>query len=136
MLDKILSGGITGIFKGAADIVDRFVQSPDERAKIMVDLRALEVRETEAITKAASAAIVMEAKSDDPWVRRARPTFLWLMYAILIINFGVIPLINAGTGSDLKPIDLPEKLYWLFGSGYLGYTGARGWDKMIKGKFK
>ncbi len=25
--------------------------------------------------------------------------------------------------------EMPESLWWLFGAGYLGYTGARSFDK-------
>ena len=28
---------------------------------------------------------------------------------------------------------IPEELWWLFGTGYLGYTGARSFDKRRKG---
>jgi hypothetical protein len=30
---------------------------------------------------------------------------------------------------------IPEEMWWLFGAGYLGYTGTRGFEK-IKGKAK
>lgn len=33
----------------------------------------------------------------------------------------------AGFGSLLAAI--PDDLWWLFGAGYLGYTGARMWEK-------
>jgi hypothetical protein len=29
---------------------------------------------------------------------------------------------------------IPETLWWMFGTGYLGYTGARSFDKMKLGK--
>jgi hypothetical protein len=32
-------------------------------------------------------------------------------------------------GADLKPMTLDEELYYLFGGGFLGYTGARTWEK-------
>ena len=73
----------------------------------------------------------------DPWITRARPTFLYVMYALLL---GVIPAgliaavrpqmaqaIAAGMAAYLTAI--PEPLYALFGTGYLGYTVAREWGK-------
>lgn len=74
---------------------------------------------------------------DDPWIRRARPTFLYVIYALLLwaIPMGIIGAIRpemaqamaAGAGAWLNA--LPEPLYALFGTGYLGYTAARAWGK-------
>ncbi|WP_294234239.1 3TM-type holin [uncultured Sphingomonas sp.] len=73
----------------------------------------------------------------DVWTRRARPSFLYVMYALLLwsIPMGVLagwrPAMAAamirGMGSYLAAI--PEPLYALFGTGYLGYTAAREWGK-------
>lgn len=133
-LETIIKGGLSGILGGITDIVDRFVQTPEEKAKALIELRQLEVRETEAIVAATSAAITAEASSDDPWVRRARPTFLYLMYLIMGWNFIGLPLAQFVLGMELQPIDLPSDLYYLFGAGYLGYVGARTWDKNKGGK--
>lgn len=73
----------------------------------------------------------------DPWIRRARPTFLYVMYALLLwaIPMGVIAGIWPGTaqamirGMSAYFNGLPEPLYALFGTGYLGYTAARAWGK-------
>ena len=74
---------------------------------------------------------------DDPWTRRARPTFLYVMYVLLL---GALPVgliaaarpdaaaaIARGMAAYLAAI--PEPLYALFGTGYLGYTVAREWGK-------
>lgn len=73
----------------------------------------------------------------DVWTRRARPSFLYVMYALLLwsIPMGVLagwrPAMAAamirGMASYLAAI--PEPLYALFGTGYLGYTAAREWGK-------
>lgn len=62
-------------------------------------------------------------RSEDPYVRRARPTFLWLMYLILFVNYLILPVIGK------IPVNLPEALYWLFGSAFLGYSAFRSVDK-------
>ena len=76
-------------------------------------------------------------RPDDPWTRRARPTFLYVIYALLLwaIPVGLLsaldPAMGAaiarGTAAYLHAI--PEPLYALFGTGYLGYTAARAWGK-------
>jgi len=75
--------------------------------------------------------IMEETRSEDPYVRRVRPTFLYLFYAIVLVNFVIIPFLGAIhvlSGTISYPV-LPEELYWLFGSAYLGYAGFRSWDK-------
>ena len=128
-VDTIIRGGVSGIIGGVADLIDRFVQTPEEKAKAIIELRQLEVRELEAITAATSQAIAAEAGSGDPYVRRSRPTFLYLIYIILFWNFLLLPLAQFATGQPLNPIALPTDLYYLFGAGFLGYVGARTWDK-------
>ena len=128
-LESVLKGGLSGLVGGVADIVGRFVITPDEKAKALIELRALEVRETEVIVSSAASAVKAEAESPDPWVRRARPTFLYIMYVVLVWNFILLPITQLLTSIPLHPIDLPSDLYYLFGAGYLGYVGARTWDK-------
>ena len=133
VLDNIVTGGITGLAKGAADIIDRFVQTPEEKAQALKELREIEERESKTLLEATHGVIKAEASSEDPYVRRARPTFLYLMYAVIAFNFILVPILHMGIElwgkTPFTPLDIPEELYWLFGSGYLGYAGARTWDK-------
>lgn len=86
-------------------------------------------------------AILAEAQSEDPWTSRARPSFLYVMYVMILagIPMGVLYVFNPaaalGIASGLKMWleAIPEALYTLFGVGYLGYAGMRGMEK-IKGK--
>ncbi len=73
----------------------------------------------------------------DPWVSRARPAFLYVMYALLLwsIPIGVIAAVSPATAAAMARgmgaylAAIPEPLYALFGTGYLGYTAARAWGK-------
>jgi len=77
----------------------------------------------------------------DPWTARARPTFLYVMYALLLwtIPMGMVAAISPevaaamirGMAAYLAAI--PEPLYALFGTCYLGYTVAREWGKAKAG---
>jgi hypothetical protein len=77
----------------------------------------------------------------DSWTRRARPTFLYVMYAMILwaIPMSLVAAFDparaaamtAAIGAYLEAI--PEPLYTLFGTGYLGYTVMRQWGK-VKGK--
>ena len=85
-------------------------------------------------------AIVAEAQSSDPWTSRARPSFLYMMYALVLwsIPMGLIaaadPTMAKGIADGMTAYlrGIPEELYALFGTGYLGYTAARTWGK-VKG---
>jgi hypothetical protein len=73
----------------------------------------------------------------DPFTRRARPTFLYVMYVLLLaaIPVGLLAAIRPAaaqaiaTGMRAYFGAIPEPLYALFGTGYLGYTVAREWGK-------
>jgi hypothetical protein len=92
------------------------------------------------LLRAQLAIIAAEGASADPLTRRARPLFLYVMYLLLLaaLPVGVIAAVRPGlaaaisTGMAAYFHALPEPLYALFGTGYLGYTAARQWGK-IKG---
>lgn len=77
------------------------------------------------------------AEVPDPFTARARPAFLYVMYALLLgaLPVGVLAAVRPalaaaftrGMAAYLGAI--PEPLYALFGTGYLGYTVARSWGK-------
>jgi len=76
----------------------------------------------------------------DRWTLRARPAFLYVMYGLLLwsVPLGLIggarPNVAAAIVRAMRAYfeALPEPLYALFGTGYLGYTAARTWGK-VKG---
>ncbi len=73
----------------------------------------------------------------DIWTRRARPAFLYVIYTLLLWSIpmgliaGIDPDMAAAITSGMHAYlnALPEPLYALFGTGYLGYTAARAWGK-------
>lgn len=82
-------------------------------------------------------AIVAEAQSADPWTSRARPSFLYVMYVMILaaIPFGALyafkPEVAMQVAAGVKAwlAAIPSEMWWLFGAGYLGYTGARMFEK-------
>ena len=123
-----------------ASMIDKIIPDPQARERAKLELLRLEgTQEMEAI-QARLAAIVAEAQSSDPWTSRARPSFLYVMYVMLLcaLPMGVLAAFNPSTAKEIASgmnaylNGLPEPLYALFGTGYLGYTAARQWGK-IKG---
>jgi len=84
--------------------------------------------------------IIAEAQSSDPYVSRARPSFLYLMYGMILLALpmGLLSAFSPSTAAAMNAgiraylASLPDALYTLFGTGYLGYTAARQWGK-VKG---
>lgn len=73
----------------------------------------------------------------DRWITRARPGFLYVLYVLLLwaIPVGLIGAIRPRMAHDMAEAmgaylaGLPDALYALIGSAYLGYTAARQWGK-------
>ena len=78
-----------------------------------------------------------EPKTLDPWVSRARPTFLYVIYVMILwaIPMSLIAAMRPAIARDMTAgiaaylAAIPEPLWALFGTGYLGYTAARSWGK-------
>ena len=128
---------IEGIIGPIAKLIDKIIPDPEARDRAKLELLKLEGgQEMEAI-KAQMSAILAEAQSTDPWTSRARPSFLYVMYALLLwsIPMGLIaavqPDMAAGIAKGMNAYlaGIPEPMWALFGTGYLGYTAARAWGK-------
>ncbi|HEY9580451.1 MAG TPA: holin family protein [Rhizorhapis sp.] len=122
-----------GLIGPVAKIIDKIIPDPDARDKAKLELLKLEGSQEMEAMKTQLSAILAEAQSVDPWTSRARPSFLYVMYALLLwsVPMGLIAAarpemaeaIAHGMNAYLNGI--PESLYALFGTGYLGYTAAR-----------
>lgn len=123
-----------------ASLIDKIIPDKDARAKAKLELLKLEGAHELQSIEARLSAIVAEANSTDPWTSRARPSFLYVMYVLLLtaLPMGVLAAFSPTTATDIAAGmnaylgGLPEPLYALFGTGYLGYTAARQWGK-VKG---
>ena len=115
---------------------------PDKAARDKAKLDLLELQGSQEMQQIQTqlSAIVAEANSKDPWTSRARPSFLYVMYVMILwaLPMGVLSAFRPDTARDIASGmnaylgGLPEPLYTLFGTGYLGYTAMRQWGK-IKG---
>jgi hypothetical protein len=120
--------GIIGEFKVDPTVKAQMLAAADANAKeIQLKQIELEERAQDELTaevNAASQNIRAEASSGDKFTSRARPSFLYVMLAILAANYVLFPLIGKAA------LTFPDALFWLFGSCMLGYTGARTWEKL------
>ena len=122
-----------------ASIIDKIIPDPRARERAKLELLKLEGTQEMENVSARLSAIVAEAGSADPWTSRARPSFLYVMYVLLLfaLPMGVLSAFNPQAATDIARGmnaylgGLPEPLYALFGTGYLGYTAARQWGKNV-----
>ena len=67
-----------------ASIIDKIIPDKEARAKAKIELIKLEGTQEMQRIEARLSAIVAEASSKDPWTSRARPSFLYVMYILLL----------------------------------------------------
>ena len=128
---------IEAIIGPVAKLLDKIIPDPEARDRAKLELLKQQDSQEMQVVQAQLSAIVAEAQSTDPWTSRARPSFLYVMYALLLwaIPMGLIAAVRPDTamaiakGMNAYLTGLPEPLYALFGTGYLGYTAARAWGK-------
>ena len=118
-------------------IIDKVIPDPKARDAAKLELLRLQGTQELALLQTQLSAIVAEAGSADPWTSRARPSFLYVMYALILFSvpMGLVAAADPetalaiGRGMTAYLAALPEPLYALFGTGYLGYTAPRQWGK-------
>lgn len=123
-----------------AGLIDKIIPDPRARDAAKLELLKLQGGQEMDTLKTQMAAIIAEAQSQDPWTSRARPSFLYVMYAIILwaIPMGVIAAFEPALAKAIADgmngylTGIPDSLWGLFGTGYLGYTAARQWGK-VKG---
>jgi hypothetical protein len=112
---------------------------PSEKAKNEAKLKLMQMEEAGELNelKTRLDVIKTEAKSKDPWTSRARPSFMYVFYLIILLAVPVAilgifnPIASESFTNGLTGFwsAIPSDLYWLFGAGYLGYSGFRTIDK-------
>ena len=128
---------VTDLVAPIAGVLDRIIPDPAARDAAKLELLRLERSHELDPLRAQVVEAFARADSPDSWTARARPSFLYVMYALLLwsIPMGLIAAIRPSAaqaiarGMTAYLNGLPEPLYALFGTGYLGYTVAREWGK-------
>ncbi|MDF2638883.1 MAG: hypothetical protein K0R64_1867 [Novosphingobium lindaniclasticum] len=118
-------------------IIDKVIPDPEARDRAKLELLKLENSQELELLRARLSPIVAEAASSDPWTSRARPSFLYIIYAMILwaLPMGLIgavsPVTAQAIGRSMAAYlnGIPEPLYALFGTGYLGYSAMRQWGK-------
>lgn len=142
LLELVAPGLTEGIVDAGKTLIDRIFPDKEkqaaERAAAAMQLEAMRQDGTIKETAQQLSAIIAEAQSADPWTSRARPSFMYVIYVMILmgIPMGLLsafrPEMAAAIAQGMKLwlAAIPDSLWTLFGVGYLGYSGARMVEKM------
>lgn len=118
-------------------LIDKLIPDPAAREAAKLQLMQAEGQQALQEIQAQLSPILTEAQSADPWTSRARPSFMYVIYVLLLasIPMGVLFAFDATLAKNVTEgfkawlAAIPEPIIQLFGMGYLGYTGARSFEK-------
>lgn len=140
-MDPITTTVATGLFDVARNLINRLIPDPAANAEAQLRLMELDQNGQLQELQIQMSAIIAEANSQDPWTSRARPSFMYLFYAIVTFMVMAAPMIGVffPEKMDLFFINvskgfnaIPEPMWWTFTAGFLGYSGSKSMEA-IKG---
>lgn len=128
---------LSGIFSIGSKIIDKIFPDPEQKAKAQLELLQMQQNGELEQIKVQLSAIITEAQSADPWTSRARPSFLYVVYILLLwsLPMGVLFVINPDAAARFTDgfkawmNAIPEPVLTLFGTVMLGYVFSRGYEK-------
>jgi len=134
-MDPITLSSIFGI---GSKIIDKLFPDPAQKAQAQLELMKMQQAGDLDEIKVQLSAIIAEAQSSDPWTSRARPSFLYVVYVLLLwsIPMGILTIFRpeAATaftaGFKAWMLAIPEPVLTLFGVVMTGYVAGRSWEKV------
>lgn len=125
------------------EIINKLIPDPEAQAKAKLDLIKQEQEGKFEETKLQLSAILAEAQSTDKWTSRARPSFLYVVYVLILsaLPMGVVYAVSPETAGNIAEgfkqwlSAIPDQIVELFKWVMLGYIGGRSFEK-IKGVAK
>lgn len=128
---------ISGIFALGGKIIDKVFPDPEQKAKAQLELLKMQQSGELEEAKIQLSAIIADAQSADPWTSRARPSFLYVVYILLLtaIPMGILTVFNEHAANQLTIgfkawlAAIPDSILTLFGTVMTGYVLGRSWEK-------
>lgn len=121
-------------------LADKFFMDADKKKEFELEgerlAQNMDLTELEDSYKA----IIAEAQSSDKWTSRARPSFMYVMYIIILasIPMGIVTAINPNAAVNIANgfkawlAAIPDAMWGAFGVGYVGYSASRSYDKHME----
>jgi hypothetical protein len=138
-----IDDAIAGVSKLIDDGINAAFPTPEAKASAQAAIIKAQTDAAVATLQQQMSVMLAEANSKDPWTSRARPSFLYVMYVMILaaIPMGVVaalrPEIATAIAQGMRAwlAAIPDALWQVFGVCFCGYTASRGWEK-IKGVSK
>ena len=130
---------ILPIIEIGAKLIDKLIPDPEAKARAQLDLLKLQQDGQLKEVETRMSAILAEANSSDPWTSRARPSFLYVVYILLLASLpmGIVAAASPETAARIAEgmrswlAAIPNNVIELFQWVMLGYVGARSIEKVI-----
>lgn len=135
--------GLDALLGIGSKLIDKLIPDPEQKAKAQLELLKMQQNGQLEEMKTQMSAILAEAQSADPWTSRARPSFLYVVYVLLLwsIPMGILTVFYPEAAQRFTEgfkgwmSAIPEPILTLFGTVMLGYVVGRSWEK-VKGAAK
>lgn len=129
---------ISSIFSIGEKLIEKLFPDPEKKAAAQLELLRMQQAGELDIIKTQLSAIIADAQSSDPWTSRARPSFLYVVYILLLwsIPMGVLTIFRPDMAAAFTQgfhawmTALPEPVLTLFGVVMTGYVAGRSWEKV------
>ncbi len=128
-LSKIFSTGVKEVVGSVADVIDRFVQTKDEKQAALIEIekvvteRLSQIESSARVETAATMEIIKAEMAQGDWfTKRARPSIVYVGLLIYTVN-SFAPYLG------LEKVDIDENFTWVWGgvcsAWVLGRTAER-----------
>jgi len=132
---------LSAVLDLSGKVIDKIFPDPAQRDQAKLELLKMQRDGELKRVELQLSAIIAEAQSQDPWTSRARPSFLYVVYLLLLwaIPMGLLTILNPEAaqsftrGFQAWMGAIPEPVLALFGTVMTGYVLGRSWEK-VKGR--
>lgn len=126
------------LFAMGSTVIDKLFPDPAQKAQAQLELIKMQQSGELDGMKVQLSAIIAEAQSADPWTSRARPSFLYVVYVLLLwsLPMGVLTIFRPEAAAAFTlgfkgwMAAIPEPVLTLFGVVMTGYVAGRSWEKV------
>lgn len=134
---------VTAVLDIGGKVIDKLWPDPAQRDQAKLELLKMQQAGQLEEMKVQLSAIIADAQSADPYTSRARPSFLYVVYVLILwaIPMGVLTVFNPAaaaaftTGFKAWLSSIPDSILQLFGVVMTGYVLGRSYEK-VKGASK
>lgn len=127
-LSKIIGSGIGNAVSGVADVVDKFMETPDEKRAAEIVNRKLQLKPDQFQVEINK----IQAAHRSWFIAGPRPFMMWICglgFACHFIIFPIAEWIAALTGNSIPMPDIDTGALISIAMALLGLGGLRSWEK-------